>query len=101
MGIIEQEDGFFEKIVEAKEKNLEYKGGLEFNYALPKELMITITLAEYRELVKADAEVSHERSMRYTMEARLKAAQNEINELKRSNMNLADQLVEKEAKADA
>ena len=89
----ETREGLFEKVVNAKEENLKYKGGLEYNFTLPKEIMITITLAEYRELVKNDADLSNERNKRYTAEANLKEARKEIDELRK-------RLVDKEATAE-
>lgn len=83
MDITEKREDLFDQIVEAKAENLKYKGGLEYNFALPKEIMITITLAEYRELVKNDADLSHERNIRYTAKANLKKAREEIDSLRK------------------
>lgn len=53
------------------------------NYALPQELMVTITLNEYRELLTkgAKAEEEKERLKRYEKETEIRELEKQINEL--------------------
>jgi len=70
-----------EEVLAAKKDAWKYGVGLEANFALCTELTVEITLAEYRELIKASVELSNERSRRYTAESKIKDLEKKIAEL--------------------
>lgn len=59
--------------------------GAEHNYSAPGEILVTITLAEYRQLVKengrADEELRHERTKRYVVEYELDKMKEKVAQL--------------------
>lgn len=63
----------------------------EKNFAIAQELTVTITLSEYRNLVKEvatkDQDVSEARSARWEAEGKVKELKEEISELNRSLAN--------------
>ena len=70
-------------VTEKKAEDYKYNGGMAKNFCLPRELMVTITLAEYRELVENSADCKAERSKRYDAEQKLKEAKDDLDRAKK------------------
>lgn len=70
-----------EEALAAKKDAWKYSNDMAFNFALHTELTVEITLAEYRDLIRASADRDNERGGRYAAENKVRELEKKIAEM--------------------